>query len=126
MTDPSVDALRRRLIEISDTLPFPVRTRAMMGSFIGYADELPFVSLSPGGFGIKVEGAERDELLARPGAQPMRHTPTDPPSKTYVTLAPSDIDDDELLQLWLTRAGRSARHRAAKKPRRSATDPSKR
>lgn len=98
--DPS--ALRSRLLEIADDLPFEVTVRPMMGGFIGYADGRPFVSLSTGGFGVKLGLTHRTDLLMRPGARRMRHAPDQPASKTYIAVSDDDIADDEVLIHWLT------------------------
>lgn len=101
-------ALRERLEDISAALPFEVTIRPMMGGYIGYADGRPFVSLSTGGFGVKLLPAAQDRLLLRPGAERLRHAPDQPPSKTYIALAPGDLNDDSVLVDWLTLAGRTA------------------
>ncbi len=90
-------ALRARLDDVADALPFHITTRAMMGGFIGYADGAVFVSLSRGGFGVKLTGPDHAELLARAGATRQRHGDDQPPSKTYVTIPAADLDDDDYL-----------------------------
>lgn len=106
MHDPAV--LLERLVEISRRLPFEVTSRPMMGGYIGYADGKPFVSLSTGGFGIKLLGADHERALQHPGAQRMRHLPEQPASKTYVTFADDDIGNDDFLARWLTLAASTA------------------
>lgn len=107
--DPAV--LLARLEYISQALPFAVTTRPMMGGHIGYADGRPFVSLSTGGFGIKLLPPDQERLLARPGARRQRHGPGDPPSRSYVARGPDDLDDDEVLAEWLVLAARTAPER---------------
>ncbi len=80
----------------------------MMGGFTGYADGRTFVSLSPGGFGIKLFAPDQERALSRPGAAPLRHAPEDPPSKSYITFSDSDVADDDLMIEWLLLAGRNA------------------
>jgi TfoX/Sxy family transcriptional regulator of competence genes len=102
-------ALKARLDEVADGLPFEVTTRAMMGGTIGSADGAVFVSLSRGGFGIKLAGEDHAALLARPGARRQRHGAGEPESKTYVILPPDDLADDAVLLHWLERAGTAAK-----------------
>jgi TfoX/Sxy family transcriptional regulator of competence genes len=72
-----------RLKQLAEDLPFEVTSRPMMGGFIGYADDRTFVSLSTGGFGIKLLSVDQDRALTRPGAARMRHSPEKPASKSY-------------------------------------------
>jgi TfoX/Sxy family transcriptional regulator of competence genes len=107
---PEVDPLKLlgRLNELAAFLPFEVTSRPMMGGYIGYADGRTFVSLSSGGFGIKVPPAEQERALARRGAQRLRHSSDDPPSKSYIAFSKIDVADDDLMIEWLLLAGRSA------------------
>lgn len=102
--DPA--ALLARLEYIGQALPFAVTTRPMMGGHVGYADGRPFVSLSTGGFGIKLLPADQERLLARPGSRRQQHGPDEPPSRSYVAIGPADLDDDEVLVEWLLIAAR--------------------
>jgi hypothetical protein len=100
--------LLERLNELATFLPFEVTSRSMMGGYIGYVDGRTFVSLSSGGFGIKVPPADQDRALLRRRAERLRHTPDDPPSKGYITFSNVDVADDELMIEWLLLAGRTA------------------
>jgi TfoX/Sxy family transcriptional regulator of competence genes len=107
-TPPNPATLRARLEELAPGLPFEITIRPMMGGYIGYADGRTFVSISTGGFGVKLLPADQDRLLARPGATRMRHSPSEPESKTYITLPPQDLGNDELALEWLTLAANTA------------------
>ncbi|MHB1172370.1 MAG: TfoX/Sxy family protein [Lacisediminihabitans sp.] len=96
--------LLARLHYIRKALPFEVTTRPMMGGHVGYANGKPFVSLSTGGFGIKLLPADQERLLDREGSRRMQHSPSDPPSKTYIAVGAADLDDDDTLIEWLTLA----------------------
>ena len=113
-SDPQV--LRARLLSVSDALPFEVTVRPMMGGYIGYADGAVFVSLSRGGFGVKLTGQDHADLLARPGAVPLRHGQDHPPSRTYVAVPPVDLDDDAFLTALLLRAGTAAVALTSRRP----------
>lgn len=106
--------LKLRLEELADDLPFEVTTRPMMGGFIGYADGRTFVSLSTGGFGVKLLPNDQARALERPGASRMRHSPEEPASKTYITFSAADTADDTWMVPWLLLAAESA---PAKKPK---------
>jgi hypothetical protein len=97
-----------RLDELAEQLPFEVTARPMMDGFVGYADGRTFVSLSPGGLGIKLFASDQERTLSRPGAARLRHAPEDHPSKTYITFSDVDIADDDLMIEWLLLAGRNA------------------
>ena len=101
-------ALKLRLEELADDLPFEVTTRPIMGGVIGFADGRTFVSLSTGGFGVKLLPADRERALARPGATGMRHSPEEPESKSYITFSDADTADDGFLLEWLELAARTA------------------
>ena len=104
--DPAV--LRSRLLELATALPFEVTTRPMMGGYIGYADGRVFVSLSTGGFGIKLLPADQERALERPGAVRMQHGPNEPVSKSYITFSAADTRDDDVMLEWLQRAAKTA------------------
>ncbi len=104
--DPKV--LRGRLEQFAEELPFEVVSRPMMGGFIGYADGRTFVSISPGGLGVKLLPADQERALARPGAARMRHSPEDPESKSYITFSEADTADDEFMIEWLLLAAKTA------------------
>jgi hypothetical protein len=61
-------------------------------------------------------GAERDALLAVPGAEPLRYAPDQPLSKTYVVVPDAMLDDLETLGGWIARAaaGLKAKPKAKK------------
>jgi TfoX/Sxy family transcriptional regulator of competence genes len=100
--------LLERLTELAEELPFEVTTRPMMGGFVGYADGRAFVSLSSGGFGVKLLPADQEQALRRSGAAMMRHSPEEPASKSYVTFSDADTADDDFMVQWLVRAARTA------------------
>jgi len=104
--DPKV--LRDRLEQLAEELPFDVTSRPMMGGFIGYADGRTFVSISRGGFGMKLLPPDQERALARPGATRMRHGPQEPESKSYITFSEADTSDDEFMMEWLRLAADSA------------------
>ena len=108
MTVHDPEALRMRLEQLAEDLPFEVTTRPMMGGFIGYADGRTFVSLSTGGFGVTLLPADQERALLRPGAARMRHSPEEPESKSYITFSEADTADDRFMTGWLQLAADTA------------------
>jgi len=104
--DPST--LFERLFELANELPFEVTSRPMMGGHIGYADGRTFVSISTGGFGVKLLPADQERALERPGASRMRHSPEEPASKSYITFSEADTANDDFMIEWLLLAARTA------------------
>ena len=104
--DPKI--LAKRLLSVSDSLPFETTIRSMMGGYLGFANGQVFVWLSIGGFGIKLLPQDQTRLLVRPGTRRMQRLPSHPPSKTYITFSREDLEEDPLLIEWLTRSGRTA------------------
>lgn len=80
----------------------------MMGGFIGYADGGTSVSLSTGGFGVKLPPGDQERALGRPGAARMSHAPEEPESQSYITFAETDTANGELVVEWLILAARTA------------------
>lgn len=78
--------------------------KSMFGGIMAYAAGAPFASLSDVGLAIKLAGADREMLLAIEGAVPLRYEPDQPPSKSYVVLPPSVMDDAAALHDWLKRS----------------------
>jgi hypothetical protein len=101
-------ALRIRLEQLAQELPFEVMSRPMMGGFIGYADERTFVSISSGGFGVKLLPTDQQRALAQRGATRMRHSPEAQESKSYITSSEADTADDEFMIEWLLLAAKTA------------------
>jgi len=89
--------------------------RPMFGGIMGYAGGAALLSLSNVGLAIKVRGADWDKLLAVEGALPLRYEPDSPPSKSYVVVPASVLDEAPALHDWLTRAARGL----APKPKKS-------
>ena len=75
----------------------------MMGGSVGYADGRTFVSLSTGGFEVRLLPGDQERALTRPGAARMRHAPEEPESKSYIAFSESDTINDE----WLILAART-------------------
>lgn len=109
MTEFDPQALKERLESLRGELPFEITTRQMMGGFVGYADGRVFVSISRGGgFGVKLLPDDQQRLLERPGARRMQHAADQPASKTYISLSAADLEDDDVLLEWVTRAAETA------------------
>ena len=104
--DPKV--LKSRLELLAEDLPFEVTSRPMMGGSIGYADGRTFVSISAGGFGVKLLPGDQERALARPGAARMRHSPEEPESKSCIAFSEIDTADDEFMMEWLRFAAETA------------------
>jgi TfoX/Sxy family transcriptional regulator of competence genes len=81
-----------------------VRFKPMFGGILAYIFDKPAGSLSDVGLALKMSGAERDALLAVPGAEPLRYAPDQPLSKTYVVVPDAMLDDPETLGGWIARA----------------------
>ena len=56
---------------------------------MSYANGRPFASLSNAGLAVKLSPVDRDRLMTKENAQPLRYDPDDPPSKSY-TLVPDE------------------------------------
>jgi len=78
--------------------------RPMFGGIMGYADGKPFASLSNVGLALKLAGADRDALLATPGAKPLRYAPDQPPSKSYVVAPEAMVSEPGQLRPWIVRS----------------------
>ena len=78
--------------------------RPMFGGIMGYAGGKPFASLSNIGLALKLAGADRDALLAIPGAQPLRYAPDQPPSKSYVVVPGAVLSEPGQLRPWIVRS----------------------
>ena len=95
--------------------------RPMFGGIMGYAEGKPFASMFDGGLALKLAGEAFDELLAVPGAAPLRYEPDAPPSKSYIVVPRAMLADRETLRGWIVRsvAGLkpSAGRRSAARPR---------
>ncbi len=78
--------------------------RPMFGGIMAYAEGKPFASLSDMGLALKAKGPLMAELLAEEGARPLRYRPEDPPSKSYVLVPDSMLDDRDALHDWIARA----------------------
>nr|WP_275690686.1 TfoX/Sxy family protein [Gluconacetobacter azotocaptans] len=91
--------------------------RPMFGGIMGYADGRPVASLSNVGLALKLAGADRVEMLALPGAAPLRYEPDAPPSKSYVVLPGALLADAHGLRGWIARAAAGLPPRAGKKGR---------
>jgi len=91
--------------------------RPMFGGIMGYADGKAFASLSNVGLALKLAGADRDALLATPGAEPLRYAPDQPPSKSYVVVPGAMLAEPGQLRPWIVRSA------AGLAPRRARTKP---
>ncbi len=78
--------------------------RPMFGGIMGYAEGKVFASLSNVGLALKLAGADRDALLAEPGARPLRYEPDQPPSTSYVAVPETMLSDPDGLRRWIVRS----------------------
>lgn len=78
--------------------------RPMFGGIMGYAEGKPFASMFDGGLALKLAGEAFAELLAVPGAAPLRYEPDAPPSKSYVVVPRDMLADREALRAWIVRS----------------------
>ena len=81
-----------------------LRFRAMFGGATAYADDRPFASLSSVGLALKLAPADRDALLALPGAARLQYEPGAPVSRQYVVVPPALAADPDALAPWLRRS----------------------
>ena len=81
-----------------------LRFRAMFGGATAYADDRPFASLSNVGLALKLAPADRDALLALPGAARLQYEPGAPVSRQYVVVPPARAADPDALAPWLRRS----------------------
>jgi TfoX/Sxy family transcriptional regulator of competence genes len=78
--------------------------RPMFGGVMGYAEGKPFASMSDVGLALKMAGADHAELLALRGARPLQYGPDAPPSKSYVKVPETMLEDREALRHWIVRS----------------------
>ncbi len=83
--------------------------RPMFGGVMAYAGGAPFASLSNVGLGLKLVGAEHAAALQMEGAVPLRYAPDDPPSKSYVVVPRTILEDPQALRLWVLRSAATAK-----------------
>jgi TfoX/Sxy family transcriptional regulator of competence genes len=93
--------------------------RPMFGGVLAYVDGKAFASLSDVGLALKLAGADHAELLATSGARPLRYEPDAPPSKSYVCVPDTMLDDPAALRSWIAR-GTAGLKNIAKAPRKRA------
>lgn len=93
MSDP-FDLQTRMLAAAPD---LDLRFRKMFGGIMGYAGGTVFASLSNVGLALKFNGTAHPNMLAVPGAVPLRYEPGDPPSKSYIVLPPDIVADNAAL-----------------------------
>jgi TfoX/Sxy family transcriptional regulator of competence genes len=82
--------------------------KPMFGGIMAYAGGKPFASLSDIGLALKLAGSAREELLALPGAAPLRYEPDAPVSKTYVVVPAAMLTQPDVLRGWLARSANGA------------------
>jgi len=101
-----LDRLRRDLEEAAEALdPPPVlRFRSMFGGVGVYADGPMFASLSGAGLALKLPPADRQELIDRFGAVPLRYRPEGPVSKSKVVIPAALRNDPDRLARWVARS----------------------
>ena len=92
--------------------------RPMFGGIMGYVRGRPFASLSNVGLALKLSPAERETLLALPGAAALRYEPDSPPSKQYVVVPRAMLDTPGDLATWLERSAIHVLAQPRAKPRR--------
>ena len=78
--------------------------RPMFGGTMAYAPGKVFASLSNVRLALKLVGTDRDTLLAKPGARPLRYEPNQPPSKSYVVVPDTMLSDLAVLRRWIVRS----------------------
>ena len=69
-----------------------------------YAEKRICISLTPAGFGLKLPGYLRDELMEEEGAQALRYFPNAPIKKDYVILPEMMVEDRRLLCFWVEKS----------------------
>jgi TfoX/Sxy family transcriptional regulator of competence genes len=78
--------------------------RPMFGGIMAYADGKAFASLFDGGLALKLFGADREELLAVPGAKPLQYASDAPPSASYVVVPDGMLSARASLRAWIVRS----------------------
>lgn len=76
--------------------------RLMFGYPSAFVDGQMFAGLFGDGLFLRLGEADRTALLALPGATPF--SPMGRPSKHYVVLPPSMLEDEEAVKGWMSRA----------------------
>ncbi|MFI4966482.1 MAG: TfoX/Sxy family protein [Caulobacterales bacterium] len=105
---------------LSDAAPpdLELLFKPMFGGILAYAHGKPLASLSDVGLAVKASGPLNAELLATPGAAPLRYEPDAPPSKTYVVAPAAMLNDRDALRAWIVKAAASLAAAPAKKTNR--------
>jgi TfoX/Sxy family transcriptional regulator of competence genes len=94
----------QRIFETAAPPDLDLAFRQMFGGIMGYADGKAFASLSDVGLALKLSGADREELLAVPGAKPLQYEPDQPPSRSYVVAPEAMLSDRDGLRSWIARS----------------------
>ena len=59
------------------------------------------ISFSPAGFAIKLPKKDRDQLMSKHDAKPLRYFENSPVKREYVVLPDPWLDDKEVLHRWI-------------------------
>lgn len=89
--------------------------RQMFGYPCAFEDGQMFAGLFGDGLFIRLGEGERQALLGMPGAVPF--APMGRPSKHYVVLPPSMLEDEEAVKGWMSRARAFAKTLPKKAPK---------
>lgn len=101
----SHDPKKLRTILIEAAAPHLELTfRPMFGGIMGYGGGKLFASLSDVGLALKLAGADRDEMLSLPGAQPLRYAPDQPQRKSYVLVPEAMLSTPDQFGSWVNRS----------------------
>lgn len=90
--------------------PATFQFKSMFGGMCGYFGDHVFASLSDVGLALKLAPSDQSEILALPGAQRLRYDPQSPPSKQYIVLPPSMLQNETALTQWVERSLEHVRH----------------
>jgi len=94
----------QKILMIPELAALDLSFRPMFGGIMGYAGGKVFASLSNIGLALKMNGKDREALLALPGAQALRYEPQAAPSKTYVVIPEALHACPAELRLWVERS----------------------
>lgn len=79
-------------------------TRKMFGGVGAYIDGRIFATLSNVGLGLKLPPDAQEELLRVEGARRVQYEPDSPPSRHYIAMPSSILDEPDEVRAWVQRS----------------------
>lgn len=114
---PYIPAKLQSHVEAAAPPDIELRFKPMFGGIGVYADGRMCISLSDVGLALKLGETDRAKLLKLKGAKPLQYEPDASPSKSYVVVPRSMLNDRAKLGRWIAVSAAFARAAPAQKPR---------